>query len=143
MVGFFSLQRHICKNIRSLGLIFKNGAIMVIEPGNNNVNLQSSTAGRARQAVPSKSSDGGPAQQNNGSTDSVSLSSAGQAIAKIEANLVSSSEVNESKVAEIKAAIASGQYSVDSSAIADKMLDQDDLLLVSPFKPIQAESFFS
>lgn len=101
---------------------------MVIEPGNNNVNLQSSTAGRARQAVP-KGEAPKPMQNTGGnqSSDNVSLSSQGQAIAKIEANLVNSTEVNEAKIAEVKAAIASGRYNIDSSSVAEKMLDQDSL----------------
>lgn len=102
---------------------------MVIDPGNNNVNLHNSTSSRARQAAPSKNTtEANPSnKQTENNSDNVSLSSTGQAIAKIEANLVNSSEVNEAKIAEIKSAIASGRYNIDSSAIADKMLDQESL----------------
>ncbi|VUD56484.1 hypothetical protein TDB9533_02139 [Thalassocella blandensis] len=101
---------------------------MVIDPGNN-VNLHSSTSARARQTVPGKSAgEVNDKQENqNSSADSVSLSSQGQAIAKIEANLVNSSEVDEAKVAQIKAAITSGRYNIDSGAIAEKMMNQDGL----------------
>lgn len=101
---------------------------MVIDPGNN-VNLQSSTSARARQTVPGKTPGDVSTKQDSptSNSDSVSLSSQGQAIAKIEAQLVKSSEVDEAKVAEIKAAITSGRYNIDSNAIAEKMLDQDGL----------------
>ena len=101
---------------------------MVIDPGNN-VNLQGSNSARARQTAPGKSTPEAKPQQESKSnnSDSVSLSSQGQAIAKIEANLVKSSEVDEAKVAEIKAAITSGRYNIDSNSIAQKMLDQDGL----------------
>jgi len=36
-------------------------------------------------------------------------------------------DVNEKKVAEIKAALASGQYSVDDLVVADKLLGFDEL----------------
>lgn len=100
---------------------------MVIDPGNN-INVQNSAAGRARQSAPSKPEDAATSTKPSASTgDSVSLSSAGQAIAKIEAELVNSSEVNDAKVAELKSAINSGTYSADPQAIAQKMLDQDSL----------------
>lgn len=54
--------------------------------------------------------------------DSVSLSGAGKAMSRLEAQVQSSPDVDQQKVAAIKTAIANGSYSPNPSAIADKML---------------------
>lgn len=59
--------------------------------------------------------------------ESVSLSSNAQALKTIEEKIQKLPEINEKKVAEIKAALDSGQYSVDDLVIADKLLGFDDL----------------
>lgn len=59
--------------------------------------------------------------------ESVSLSSNAQALKAVEEKIQKLPEINEKKVAEIKAALDSGQYSVDDLVIADKLLGFDDL----------------
>jgi negative regulator of flagellin synthesis FlgM len=59
--------------------------------------------------------------------ESVSLSSNAHALKALEEKIQKLPEVNEKKVAEIKAALASGQYSVDDLIVADKMLGFDEL----------------
>jgi negative regulator of flagellin synthesis FlgM len=59
--------------------------------------------------------------------DSVNLSSQAQALKALEEKLQKLPDVNEKKVAEIKAALASGQYSVDDLVVADKLLGFDEL----------------
>ena len=55
--------------------------------------------------------------------DSVSLSSTAQNLAKIETELKSLPDVDQSKVDAIKAQIASGDYQVNSQNLAQKMLN--------------------
>ncbi len=102
---------------------------MVIDSGN--INNPGSPTGKTGSSVPSKA---GPSSATSNSAtpaatpsteDSVSLSSMGQSIAKIESQLASSSEVNEARVQELKDAIASGTYTIDANAIADKMLSEE------------------
>jgi negative regulator of flagellin synthesis FlgM len=59
--------------------------------------------------------------------ESVSLSSNAHALKAREEKIQTLPDVNEKKVAEIKAALASGQYSVDDLVVADKLLGFDEL----------------
>jgi negative regulator of flagellin synthesis FlgM len=61
------------------------------------------------------------------SVDSVNLSSQAQSLKAVEEKIQKLPNVNEKKVAEIKAALASGQYSVDDLVVADKLLGFDEL----------------
>ena len=62
-------------------------------------------------------------QNVNTSKVSVSLSSSAQNLAKIEAELKSLPDVNQSRVDEIKARIDRGEYKPDSENLAQKMLN--------------------
>ncbi|HEY3698071.1 MAG TPA: flagellar biosynthesis anti-sigma factor FlgM [Spongiibacteraceae bacterium] len=59
--------------------------------------------------------------------ESVNLSSQAQALKALEEKLQKLPAVNEKKVAEIKAALASGSYSVDDLVVAEKLLGFDEL----------------
>lgn len=59
--------------------------------------------------------------------ESVNLSSQAQALKALEEKLQKLPDVNEKKVAEIKAALASGSYSVDDLVVAEKLLGFDEL----------------
>jgi negative regulator of flagellin synthesis FlgM len=59
--------------------------------------------------------------------ESVSLSSNAQALKAVEEKIQKLPEINEKKVAEIKAALDSGKDSVDDLVIADKLLGFDEL----------------
>ena len=102
---------------------------MVIEPGNN-INSQSATSNKARQAPAAKvettTERNTEAEQSHG--DSVSLSSASLSMAKVEARLDDASDVDSAKVAEIKAALDSGDYSIDAQAIAGKIQFEESQL---------------
>ncbi len=102
---------------------------MVIEPGNN-INSQSATSNKARQASAAKvevdTTRKPEAEQSSG--DSVSLSSASLSIAKVEARLEEASGVDAAKVAEIKAALESGEYQIDAQAIAAKIQFEESQL---------------
>lgn len=101
---------------------------MVIDPGNN-INSASSSANKARQTTPSREAYAPGKAGSQSNSDNVSLSSTGQSLAKIEAELAKTSEVDESKVAQIKAAIASGRYHIDADSIAEKLLSDDSSFL--------------
>lgn len=60
-------------------------------------------------------------------TDSVNLSAQAQTLKALEEKLQKLPDTNEKRVAEIKAALASGNYSVDDLVVADKLLGFDEL----------------
>jgi len=59
--------------------------------------------------------------------DNVNLSSHAQALRSAEEKIQKLPEVNEKRVAEIKAALASGRYQVNDLVVADKLLGFDEL----------------
>lgn len=68
-----------------------------------------------------------PISAAKAAVDSVNLSSQAQSLKALEEKIQKLPDVNEKKVAEIKAALASGQYSVDDLVVADKLLGFDEL----------------
>lgn len=54
--------------------------------------------------------------------DTVNLTSGAQLLSRLQDSLAAAPAVDSAKVAEVKAAIASGNYEIDTSAIADAML---------------------
>ncbi|MET0379008.1 MAG: flagellar biosynthesis anti-sigma factor FlgM [Spongiibacteraceae bacterium] len=68
-----------------------------------------------------------PGTTAKAAVDSVSLSSNAQAVKALEEKIQKLPDVNEKRVAQIKAALASGEYSVDDLVVADKLLNLDDL----------------
>lgn len=62
---------------------------------------------------------------NKSDADSVSLSPTAQNIAKIEANLAQTPDIDTAKVAEIKTELEAGTYQIDDNAIAEKILAED------------------
>ncbi len=91
-------------------------------PGAMRSKAQGSTA-----AVDANANKGGaPAQSeaNNATarTDQVSFSSQAQGLKQLEEGLKSMPEVNQERVARIKAALADGSYQVDNEKLAGKLL---------------------
>lgn len=76
---------------------------------------------KAVDGTNSASSSQAPKSEN--SKDSVSFSSSAQNLARIEAELKSLPEVNQSRVDEVKARIERGEYQPDSDNLARKMLN--------------------
>ena len=68
-----------------------------------------------------------PASAAKTSLDSVNLSSQAQSLKAAEEQIQKLPNVNDKKVADIKAALASGKYSVDDLVVADKLLGFDEL----------------
>jgi len=98
---------------------------MSIELGNINANRSDGPKRNDNKNVNSS----GPtptqstAQPEATSSANVSLSSSAQNLAKIEAELKSLPEVNQSRVDEVKARIERGEYQPDSENLAQKMLN--------------------
>ena len=72
-----------------------------------------------------KRQDKNPAPQDRSNKDSVSLSNTAQNLAKIETELKSLPEVNQSKVDEIKAQLENNSYQINSQNLAQKMLNTE------------------
>ncbi len=100
-----------------------------IRPGNNAGNVTAdSGAQRAGNRPETPAAPPAPAGSTARATsDSVSLSNGAQALQAVQEKLQKLPEVNEKRVAQIKAALESGEYKVDELVIADKLLSFDDL----------------
>lgn len=68
-----------------------------------------------------------PGDSGRAASDSVSLSQSAQALKALEGRMQKLPEVDEKRVAQIKAALESGQYKVDDLVVADKLLNIDNL----------------
>lgn len=102
---------------------------MIID-SNNHVNSSTTTGSKARQVAEPKDAAAkrAPAQPAPADKDSVSLSAKAQTMGRLEAQIANAPDVDEDKVAAVKAAISEGRYHVDSRTIAERMLKQDSLL---------------
>lgn len=65
------------------------------------------------------------AETNNKTTDKVTLTSFSAQVAELEKKALSSSNNNEARIAELKKAIGSGEYQVDSQKVAGKLLEAE------------------
>jgi negative regulator of flagellin synthesis FlgM len=84
---------------------------------------RSEATGQAPAAAERKSASGSPAAAGKGTEqDSITLSPLSSELAALEASLATHGEVDAGKVEAIRQAILDGRLSVDSAAIADKML---------------------
>ena len=89
-------------------------------------NAAGSSAGKAKPSAETQTTANIPNNttiQND--TDSVSLSPTAQNIAKIEANLAQTPDIDTAKVAQIKTELDAGTYQIDDNAIAEKILSED------------------
>lgn len=118
------------KNTTSLCIF---GVIMVIH-SNSNIgtigNSAGNSAGKTKQSPETQTAANiqDNTSPNTNDTDSVSLSPTAQNIAKIEANLAQTPDVNAAKVSEIKTELESGAYKIDDNVIAEKILSEDSYL---------------
>jgi negative regulator of flagellin synthesis FlgM len=103
---------------------------MVIDPSNPSLNRSANTASGGVKAKSGPSIDSEAATRTSAKPsagDNVSLSSQAQTLGRLEQAVRQSGDVNEAKVAAVRQAIADGRYSIDSDAIAERMLAQDGL----------------
>lgn len=89
----------------------------------NKASRSSSSANPVADKAGPNTSSGSSAE-----ADSVQLSSQAQSLAAVEAKAKAATEVNAEKVANIRAAIAEGSYSIDAVHIADKLLSLESEL---------------
>ena len=82
------------------------------------INLRAIAALRSNAAASQAAASSGVARQ----ADSVSLSDSAHALSSAARAISEASDVREDRVAALKAAIASGTYSVDSKSLARNML---------------------
>jgi negative regulator of flagellin synthesis FlgM len=82
--------------------------------------VDDSTVNRAKAGDTSGNAPSGKSAAVSGET--VELTSGGQLLSRLEASLKAAPSVDSAKVADIKAAIAEGNYEINSAAIADAML---------------------
>lgn len=100
---------------------------MVIDPSNS-IHTSHMAANKAKPAAQREpkaevSNDTG----SDSASDNVSLSISGKTLAQVEASLAEAPDIDEAKVAVIKAAIANGSYKVDPDKIAASILAQESL----------------
>lgn len=86
-------------------------------------NTKENGAATSERAAPAAT----PAQAAKVATDNVNLSVQAQSLKALEAKLQKLPDVNEKRVSEIKAALDSGEYTVDDLVVADKLLGFDEL----------------
>ena len=104
---------------------------MVIDT--NNINAPGAGIARGRTA-PSGGANTAPTPplgnqtDSSKSADSVELSQQAQTMSRIESGIKASPDVDMDKVEAIKTAIAEGRFEINADAIADKMMNQDELL---------------
>lgn len=91
--------------------------------------LRTNTDAAAKTPTPPAKTDAAPQPGSaaKAAVDSVSLSSSAQSLKALEEKVQKLPDVNEKRVAQIRAALASGEYSVDDLVVADKLLNLDDL----------------
>ncbi|MFB2866109.1 flagellar biosynthesis anti-sigma factor FlgM [Aeromonas sp. MdU4] len=98
---------------------------MAINNINNLANNRLQNTGSS-QGTGSKSVTSSPENESKAATvklDSVSLTNEAQQLQKMQQNLNTASTGNESKVERLKKAVASGEYQVNSDAVAKKMFN--------------------
>ncbi|MDW3094338.1 MAG: flagellar biosynthesis anti-sigma factor FlgM [Gammaproteobacteria bacterium] len=97
-----------------------------------NINSNNQIAGSGSKPTAKSSDDSAPSQKASASTNAaegqVDLTNSAQKVDQLIANLSSEPIVDRQKVDEIKSALADGRYEVNSSVIADKLIEIDELL---------------
>lgn len=104
---------------------------MVIDPNNglnpaNTGGARNRSAGGVTEKPDSASSTSTQAAPAAG--DNVVLSTEAQTLNRLEAQINAAPEVDAARVAAIKEAIANGSFEINADRIAERMLDNDDML---------------
>lgn len=102
---------------------------MVIDPNNvgnaATANAKGKLASTERAQAKANTPELAPSAKSG---DTVSLSPEAQSIAKLETAVANAPSVDSDKVNTVRSALQSGQYTINSEAIADKLLNQDGQL---------------
>ena len=97
---------------------------MVIEPGSGGISTSTSSSKKTSE-TPVREKPVADDNPTPSRSDNVSLSAAGLSIAKVEAELVNTSDVDQDKVARVRAELESGRYLIDANSLAEKLLNDD------------------
>ena len=96
---------------------------------NNNgiTNNTNSSGANGAKAATEKGSDRPNAGGGGSQSDSVELSSQALVLTDLETKINSANAIDSSKVEQLKAAINSGEYTIDADKVAARLLASDDL----------------
>jgi len=103
---------------------------MIIDP-NNKLPAASSHSTRSKATgvgSPAERKSSSSAEKVESSSDNVQLSPEAQALKRLEAQINASPDIDSGRVAAIKRAIAEGNFEINIERIAERMLQQDNLL---------------
>lgn len=88
-------------------------------------NTANGSANTQKTAASAKAENSSSAAATSG--DSVELSQAAKSLTELESKINASADVDTNRVADIRQAIADGNYSIDADKIAAKLLASDEL----------------
>lgn len=89
----------------------------------NSAKSQQSATRSAQRVKDEADHSGSTASSGQTSSDKVSLTSTASRLKDIERSLGNEAPVNTDRVNQVRSAIARGEYNVDASRVADKMMD--------------------
>lgn len=69
-------------------------------------------------------SRGSPDEEGSDSSEKIAISGRARDVAKAHAHASAASDIDEERVARLKAAIQSGSYKVDADKVADRLVDE-------------------
>lgn len=107
--------------------MFNREIAMNIYSSQTGISQSSRQSERLSEAVDSKTSSAKPSAPEQGG-DTVTLTRTAGEVQKLESQLAQLPEVDQARVAEIKAAIDNGSYQIDAGQIADRLLDMEQAL---------------
>lgn len=103
---------------------------MVIDPNHSIKPGQGDTQRPAPSGAQQNKAAGTEAEQarQGGARDRVELSAQGQSMSRLEERVGQLPDVDSERVANIKQAILEGRFEVDAERVAERLLNQDELL---------------
>lgn len=102
-------------------------AINNINTSLNGLNNKTSSAKTSKQGATSESSSSS-VTKGTVAQDTVKLTEQAQSLSSLQQKITDAPDTDDNKVANIKAAIANGDYKINSNRIAGKMLAQENAL---------------
>ena len=98
---------------------------MGLEINGLNTNQTTTKQTKGSQQVANQGGKSGAAKNAQSGAPTVVISDEAKSLSQLQSEVSNGSAINESKVAELKAAIADGSYKPDADRIAGKLLDID------------------
>lgn len=94
--------------------------------GGNNLDIRQAKARAAEKTQQSESAES--EKRAEASRDEIHLTNAATSLKRVEAKLADISEIDSSRVSEIRSRLDSGSYEIDARQVAEKMLRLDQSL---------------